>query len=155
MTQERKAMTTQEIISNFLELAAQRPLQQEELAQVNDSVPGPDAALGIRYTHIAKGEVRSQIRVNSSHFQPWGVVNGGVYCLLAESAASLGGVIAAGAPAVGVNNDTNFIKSVSSGVIEATATPVQLGGRTHLWRVDMHVDGTLVATSQVRLMILR
>lgn len=148
------ALPPKEAMNHFLGLANRRPLNDQELEQLNAHVPGLDATLGIRYSAVSNGEVRAYLRVNGSHMQPWGMVNGGVYCSLAESVGSLAGVIAAGRPAVGVNNDTNFIKGVTSGVIEAVGTPIHLGGSQHLWNIDMFNNGALVARSQLRLYLL-
>ncbi|SDU22904.1 uncharacterized domain 1-containing protein [Gordonia westfalica] len=54
--------------------------------------------------------------------------------------------------AVGVNNNTDFLKSVSTGTVTATSTPIHRGRRQQLWAVDMvDQDGTLLAKTQVRL----
>lgn len=140
----------------LLATAAHRPLNTGELAQLNEhnGHAGLDATLGIRYTHVATGEVRAVLMAGPQHQQPWGVVNGGVYCALAESVASLAGVVAAGGPVVGVNNDTNFIRSVRTGAIEAVATPLQLGRTTQVWEVTMSQDGELKAKTTLRTIVL-
>lgn len=132
-----------------------RALDDAQLAQLNERNVGLDAHLGIRYTQIADGRVRARLEVGAQHKQPVGLVNGGVFCALAESVGSLAGVVAAGAPVVGVNNDTDFLDSVRDGVIEAKATPIQLGRRTQLWEILMTNEGRLVARSTLRTMVLR
>ena len=73
---------------------------------------------------------------------------------IAETVASIASVVAADAPAVGVNNSSDFIRSTGQGELEAVATPVQLGGRTHLWSVEMRQGGELIARTTLRTMIL-
>ena len=88
------------------------------------------------------------------HLQPAGLVNGGVFASIGETVASVAGIVRAGGAVVGVNNDTNFIRSVRSGVIEATAEPIQLGRRTQLWRVDMRNEDRLAAQTILRTMVV-
>ena len=64
------------------------------------------------------------------------------------------GVAAADAPAMGVNNSTDFIKATGEGELEAVATPIQLGTRTHVWSVEMRQGDTLIARTTLRTMIL-
>ncbi|WP_346348434.1 PaaI family thioesterase [Gordonia sp. N1V] len=57
-----------------------------------------------------------------------------------------------GGTSVGVNNNTDFLRSVTEGIITARSQPIHRGRRQQLWSVDMRIDdGTLVARSQVRL----
>lgn len=121
---------------------------------MNSQQRGLSSLLGVRFTHVGPKEVRAEVEVTPAHHQPWGVANGGLYCSVAETTGSIASVIAAGKPAVGVNNSTDFIKGVSSGVMEAVATPVQLGRRTHVWSVEMRQEGALVARSTLRTMIM-
>lgn len=129
-------------------------LTDEQLTELNDRNGGLDAHLGIRYTQVADGRVRARLEVGPQHRQPVGLVNGGVFCALAESVGSLAGVVSAGAPVVGINNDTDFIDSVREGVIEVKATPIQLGRRTQLWEVLMTNEGRLVARSTLRTLVM-
>ncbi|MFW0790795.1 PaaI family thioesterase [Gordonia sp. CPCC 205333] len=118
---------------------------------------GFDATLGLEVTSATPDEVVAQMTIDPKHHQPYGIVHGGVYCAIAESVASISGVVwlidaGLGGKAVGVNNSTDFLKSVPSGVITARSTPVHRGKRQQLWQVDMSDDaGQLLATSRVRL----
>lgn len=87
---------------------------------------------------------------------PWGVVHGGVYCTVVESAASIGASAAVadrGQFAVGVNNSTDFLRPATSGRLDVVAEPVQQGRTLQLWLVTLTraEDGKLVARGQVRL----
>ncbi len=135
--------------------AAKRPLDKDELIAFNDANSGLDHALGLRYTAVEFGRVVGELHVASKHLQPAGLVNGGVYCAIAESTASLAGIVAAhGRSVVGVNNNTDFISSVRSGVIVVEATPIQLGGRTQVWQVLCTHRGELMARTTLRTMIV-
>ncbi|GAB20028.1 putative thioesterase [Gordonia effusa NBRC 100432] len=118
---------------------------------------GFDATLGLEMRSAVPDEVVATMTIDPKHHQPYGIVHGGVYCAIAESVASISGVVwlldtGLGTKAVGVNNSTDFLKSVPSGVITARSTPIHRGKRQQLWQVDMTDDsGQLLATSRVRL----
>lgn len=141
-------------LDELLKAAHERPLNSQELLMINENTIGFDAVLGLRYTHISRGEVRAMVRVNPTLLQPWGLVNGGVFSSIAESVGSLAGVVMAGEVVVGVNNTTDFIKSVTQGIIEARATPIQAGRRSQIWNIELHHEGKLVALSKLRTMTL-
>ena len=141
-------------LDELLKAAHERPLNSQELLMINENTIGFDAVLGLRYPHISRGEVRAMVRVNPTLLQPWGLVNGGVFSSIAESVGSLAGVVMAGEVVVGVNNNTDFIKSVTQGIIEARATPIQAGRRSQIWNIELHHEGKLVALSKLRTMTL-
>ncbi|WP_156230847.1 PaaI family thioesterase [Corynebacterium occultum] len=137
-------------------LAATRDLDSEELTKLNGHRSGADAALGIHYTRVGPEGVAAELRVGGHLLQPVGLVHGGMYAALAESLGSLAGLVHAGGnPVVGVNNNTDLISSVRSGVITAVAEPIQLGRNTQLLQINMHHEDTLVARTTLRTMVLR
>jgi len=99
--------------------------------------------------------------VRSELHQPFGIVHGGVYAAIVESAASTGanvwlnagsGPHPAGAHAVGVSNHTDFLRPTQAGQLRAEATPVQRGRMFQLWAVTVtDGDGRLCAHGKVRL----
>ncbi|WP_168700621.1 PaaI family thioesterase [Gordonia paraffinivorans] len=118
---------------------------------------GLDGVLGLEVVEAGPDRIVATMEITEKHHQPFGIVHGGVYCAVGESVASMSGFLwlhetGIGGHAVGVNNNTDFLRSVSSGTITATSTPIHRGRRQQLWTVDM-VDesGRLVAKTQVRL----
>jgi 1,4-dihydroxy-2-naphthoyl-CoA hydrolase len=113
------------------------------------------AAAGLRLTHVAAERVEGTLDLGPEHHTPWGVVHGGVYTAAIESAASVGASAAVaerGQIAVGVNNTTDFLRSMTAGSVAVTATPVQQGRTQQLWDVRItDPDGRLVARGTVRL----
>ncbi len=123
---------------------------------------GPDAASrfvaasGFVPTEISGSRVAGQVEVGPSQHTPWGVVHGGVYCTVVESAASIGASAAVserGQFAVGVNNSTDFLRPMTAGRLDVVAEPIQQGRTLQLWLVTLTRadDGKLVARGQVRL----
>lgn len=114
-----------------------------------------DDFLGTRVTHAEPDRVVVEVDVDERLHQPFGAVHGGVYALLAETAASVGGAFRAPGPdghAVGVSNHTDFLRPVAGGRLTATGSPLQQGRTLQLWRVEI-TDGAgrLVAHSTVKL----
>jgi uncharacterized protein (TIGR00369 family) len=94
------------------------------------------------------------IEISDQHLQPFGIVHGGVYCSLVETAASVGAGSWYGqrGTVVGVANQADFFRPARGGRATATATPIQWGRLQQVWMVEI-VDetGVLLARGQLRL----
>lgn len=112
---------------------------------------------GMQLTDFSVDHAEGRIELHDYHKQPYGVVHGGVYCMMIETLASTGAATWAVengmAGAVGVSNKTDFIRPTTEGVITGKATPIHRGRTQQLWQVDVvrESDGKLVAQGQVRL----
>jgi 1,4-dihydroxy-2-naphthoyl-CoA hydrolase len=130
----------------------------DPLAQTDVTAQFTDL-LGIELGEMTPTRVVATMAVGDQHKQPYGIVHGGVYCSLAETVASIGGVVALhakGAPegsgAVGQSNQTDFLRATREGTLTATATPIHVGRSVQLWAVDItDQTGALCAQSRVRL----
>ena len=117
-------------------------------------------ATGFRITSVGGDRVTGVADVGPDQHTPWGVVHGGVYCAVVEAAASVGAsaaVAAEGRFAVGVNNNTDFLRATTEGRLDVLAEPIQQGRTQQLWqvRITRADDGALVARGQVRLQNVR
>jgi Uncharacterized protein, possibly involved in aromatic compounds catabolism len=52
---------------------------------------------------------------------------------------------------VGVNNNTDFIRAITDGIIICEATPIKLGKRSQIWEAKIFNNDTECARSTVRL----
>ena len=113
------------------------------------------AATGFTVAEVSGTRVTGTVEVGPDQHTPWGVVHGGLYCTVVESAASIGASAAVaerGQFAVGVNNNTDFLRPMSTGRIDVLAEPIQQGRTLQLWLVTLsRSDGKPVARGQVRL----
>jgi uncharacterized protein (TIGR00369 family) len=111
-------------------------------------------AAGLRLDEVGPTRVKAWIALGSEHHQPSGIVHGGVYATAIETAAGIGASAAAQEQelvAVGLNNNTHFLRAMSAGRVSVDAHPIQQGRTQQLWEVRISdEEGRLVAIGQVR-----
>ena len=123
---------------------------------------GLDELLGIRIEEATGDRVVATCPVTPGLHQPYGLVHGGVYAALAETAASYGAATWLTTFAhdqnhgtFGISNHTDFLRPVREGTLRAEATPLARGRTTQLWQVAISDDqDRLVAHGRVRLINL-
>lgn len=124
-----------------------------------DSFLGPFAGrIGLEVTEADGDHLVATWQAGPAHHQPFGLVNGGVYCTVVETLASVAGSLwlAGKGQVVGVNNNTDFLRGIAEGAMRSTATPIHRGRSQQLWVVETVVTdgphaGKTVARGQVRL----
>ena len=85
----------------------------------------------------------ARLNLGQRHHTPWGVVHGGVYTTLIETVASLGAsaaVLEREEFAVGVSNNTDFLRTATEGRVRISAEAVIQGrvqGRVRLQNVPL------------------
>ncbi|MGP8159830.1 MAG: PaaI family thioesterase [Candidatus Dormibacteria bacterium] len=118
--------------------------------------------MGLEFDEVSATRVVAHLEVTEKHLQPYGLVHGGVYASIAETLASVGAMVAAGADgsgrgAVGLENHTSFLRTAGAGQrIDAEAVVRHAGRRVHQWAVTMRdaESGRELATSTVRLLLV-
>ena len=125
---------------------------------MQDLGKGFDNELGLKYIEVTPDGGRAVLEIHDKLLQPWGIVHGGVYCSIIESLASVSGAVwfaekgGGGGTVVGVNNNTDFLRAISSGTVTAVSTPIHRGRRQQLWLITVTVESDrVVARGQVRL----
>lgn len=126
-------------------------------AQINEVLLGFDRHYGLRLLEFSDTEVRAQVTVGEHLKQPAGLVHGGVYASIAESVASLATgmtVMADGSVAMGMSNNTSFLRPITKGTIHAHATRLHRGRTTWLWDVCFRDDDDrLCATTRMTIAV--
>jgi 1,4-dihydroxy-2-naphthoyl-CoA hydrolase len=104
---------------------------------------GFDALYGLELLELNAELARGQVVVRDELKQPAGLVHGGVYASIAESLASFGTRVAMfpqGKLAMGLSNQTSFLRPITEGVIHAQARRRHQGRTTWVWDVEIHDD---------------
>ncbi|USS90500.1 PaaI family thioesterase [Fructilactobacillus carniphilus] len=109
--------------------------------------------LNIQTELVTPKRVVLTLDVTEQDQQPYGLMHGGISCVLAETAASIGAnqLLGEHEAAVGVNIETHHLKAVRTGLVTAVATPLQQGHRLQVWQVNVQHHDQLVSTSTVTL----
>ena len=113
------------------------------MAGLENTPTGFAEEIGIEWIDFDPEGAHARIEIEPRHLQPSGVVHGGVYASLAESISSAsthGAVRDDGMVAFGQANSTTFLRPISSGHINAAATPRQRGRTIWVWDVELTDD---------------
>jgi len=98
--------------------------------------------LGVEVREASPDRVVMALPVTAKVHQPYGILHGGVSALLAESAASYGAGMSAGADrrVVGIELNASHLRALRDGTLIATATPVRKGRTVQVWQVLLTDD---------------
>jgi 1,4-dihydroxy-2-naphthoyl-CoA hydrolase len=114
---------------------------------------GFDRLYGLKLTEIAEDHMCATVTVRDELKQPAGLVHGGVYAAVAESLATNGtalAVFAEGKMAMGLSNQTSFLRPITEGKINAEARVRHRGRTTWVWEVELTDDaGRLCVLTRV------
>jgi 1,4-dihydroxy-2-naphthoyl-CoA hydrolase len=111
--------------------------------QINGAMRGFDRLYGLELLACSDTAVRADVTVRDELKQPAGLLHGGVYAAMAESMASIATALAVfeqGDMAVGLSNNTSFMRPVTEGVVHAVATRLHRGRTTWVWDVRFSDD---------------
>jgi 1,4-dihydroxy-2-naphthoyl-CoA hydrolase len=114
---------------------------------------GFDALYGLEVLEHSDEMVSARVAVTDDIKQPMGLVHGGLYASIAESITSMATAIAVmpgGDAAMGLSNQTSFLRPITEGTVHATARRRHRGRTTWIWDVDITDDaGHLCAVSRM------
>jgi 1,4-dihydroxy-2-naphthoyl-CoA hydrolase len=115
--------------------------------------------LGILFTEIGDDFVRATMPVDIRTVQPYGLLHGGASVALAETLGSMGAAMcvdAAEYQVVGQEINANHVRAARSGLVTGTARAVHLGGRTHVWSIEIVNDTQkLVCISRITMAVIK
>ncbi|HEY4917640.1 MAG TPA: PaaI family thioesterase [Solirubrobacteraceae bacterium] len=113
------------------------------VSQINEAPFGFDRLYGLVLVSLSDTEVSARVPVRDELKQPAGLVHGGVYASIAESMASIATALAVapdGEQAMGLSNNTSFMRPIIEGTIHAQATRLHRGRTTWVWDVRFSDD---------------
>jgi 1,4-dihydroxy-2-naphthoyl-CoA hydrolase len=116
-----------------------------------------DGMLGFEVVEIGDGDAVARFRIEDRVRQRFGLVHGGAYAALAEmlaTEATVAHVYREGFAAMGMSNDTSFLRGARGEEITARARARHRGRTTWVWEVE-HSDGEgrLCALSRVTIAV--
>lgn len=130
-------------------------------ALLNANLAGFDARIGQRFDFVSAERIVAHVDIDANHLQPYGLVHGGVYASLVESACSVGcafGYLREGLSVVGVVNRTRFVRATRAGTtLRVEAQPHTVDDPAlPVWRAEITDNaGVLCAHGRLHLAVLQ
>ena len=98
--------------------------------------------IGIEFVEFGADYLVARMPIDHRTVQPLRIVNGGAYCVLAETAGSVAANLAVDRSkyvAVGLDINANHVRSAheGNGFVYGTARPVHIGKTTHVWEIKI------------------
>lgn len=114
--------------------------------------------LGIEFTEVGEDFLKATMPISPRNKQPLGIMHGGASCVLAETVGSTAAQFCVNRDqfyCVGLDINTNHIRSVREGVVMAVAKPFHLGRTTQVWGIDITNEaGQLVSVTRLTMAVL-
>ena len=134
-----------------------RNLSVDDLANMGKGTMGE--YLGIRFSELGENYLKASMPVDARTRQPYGLLHGGASCVLAETIGSVASALVIDpneSICVGLEINANHLRGVREGHVTGTATPLHIGGSTHVWDIKIHDDQhKLVCVSRLTVAILK
>jgi uncharacterized protein (TIGR00369 family) len=131
------------------------PDQRSDVVELTKT--GVHALLDVEVVEASAQRVELRVAVGPNVHQPFGILHGGVSALLAESAASIGGSLAApeGHTVVGIELNASHLRPMRDGTLTAVATPARVGRRVQVWTIDLHdAEGRAICVARCSLAVI-
>src|SRR5271170_1730272 len=132
-------------------------MYEDMFKRMNDS-PNVHRELGVVVTFVSPEKVILQVEVGPKVHQAYGILHGGVSALLAEGAASIGGAVSVAPDQIVVGTELNcsHLRSMTSGLLTATATPVRKGRSVHVWAIELTDENNrMICVARCSLQVLK
>lgn len=114
--------------------------------------------LGIEFIEIGDDFMTAKMPITERNKQPIGIMHGGASCVLAETVGSNAANFCVDSEkqyCVGLDINTNHIRSVRSGYVIAIAKPFHLGKSTQVWGIDIfNEENKLVSVNRLTMAVL-
>jgi uncharacterized protein (TIGR00369 family) len=104
---------------------------------------GWDSLYGLEVTEFSEEHAAGRVAVSDQLKQPAGLVHGGVFASIAESLASMATALAVreeNKVAMGLSNQTSFVRPITAGTIHAQAMRRHRGSTTWVWDIEIRDD---------------
>lgn len=112
--------------------------------------------LGIRFIKLDADETIVELDVSERLYQHAGIVHGGIYALLMESAASTAAALSvdvATQRVAGQELSCSHVRAAVRGVLRAVARPIHRGRTVQVFLCEVFNEGRLVSTGRVTMAV--
>lgn len=114
--------------------------------------------LGIEFIEVGDDFIVARMPIDHRTKQPLGIMHGGASCVLAETVGSTAGNCAVDPEknyCVGLDINTNHIRSIREGFVIGTAKPFHLGRSTQVWSIEIFNEKKqLISVNRLTLAVL-
>ena len=114
--------------------------------------------LGIEMMELGDAFVKAKMPVDHRTKQPMGLLHGGASVVLAESLGSMAANLCLDITkeyAVGLDINSNHLKSVRDGFVTGIAKPIHIGSKTQVWEIKIYDEkDNLVNISRLTMAVL-
>lgn len=114
--------------------------------------------LGIEFLELGDNFISAKMPVDHRTHQPMGLLHGGASLVLAETLGSVASTILVDMSkfhCVGLEINANHVKSVRTGFVFGTASPIHLGKKTHVWDIRItNENGDLICISRLTVAVI-
>lgn len=130
------------------------------LAQLNEfGMVNMMKHLAMEFTEIGEDFLVAKMPVDERTQQPLGLLHGGASVALAETLGSCAANLCLDPTkeyALGLEINANHIRSVRNGYVYGKTTPVNLGKRIQVWRIEIRdEEGKLVCESRITMAVMQ
>lgn len=114
--------------------------------------------LDIRFLEVGDDYIKATMPVDHRTQQPLGIMHGGASCVLAETVGSTAANYCVNQSeyyCVGLDINTNHIRSTKRGLVIATAKPYHLGRSTQVWSIEIHNEqNQLISVNRLTMAVI-
>ena len=134
----------------------QHPIELADLAKRSEQTLAQ--TLSIEFIEVGDDFLKARMPVDARIKQPLGIMHGGASCALAETVGSTAANFCVDQTrfyCVGLDINTNHIRSVNSGFVYAIAKPYHLGKTTQVWSIEITNEAAkLVSINRLTMAVL-
>lgn len=114
--------------------------------------------LGIEFIDVGDDYLVARMPINNNTKQPLGIMHGGASCVLAETVGSTAAQFCVDYEkyyCVGLDINTNHIRSIREGSVIGIAKPFHLGKSTQVWGIEIkNEEGKLISVNRLTMAVL-
>jgi 1,4-dihydroxy-2-naphthoyl-CoA hydrolase len=114
--------------------------------------------LGFEFVEVGDDFLAARMQITPHILQPAGIMHGGASCVLAETVGSTAAQFCVDMSkyyCVGLDINTNHIRSIRDGYVIGVAKPFHLGKSTQVWGIEIkNQEGKMISVNRLTMAVL-